>query len=82
MKKELNLYSIVNRVDKFYVVASSFDEAAKVLEERLNEAEYGYTNDRESESITLLAKEHFFPGHKQLFFDSISNLVVINKEEE
>ena len=42
---------------EYYVIAEHPTEAQKKLEDDLNKAAYGYSNDREVQSISLLAKE-------------------------
>lgn len=70
-----NLYKATNALGDFYVVTNSFDEAAKAVKELLDNANYGYSDDREVKTITLLASEHFFNG-RQLFREDLNNLVI------
>ena len=55
------LFRITNKLGTFYVVATSFNAAAKVLMKRLDAANYGTFTHREIQSIDQLAIEHFFP---------------------
>lgn len=74
------LYQVKNGCGDFYVVATSFDEAAKAVEERLSNSDYGTFDLRQTKEIKLLAIEHFFPEEKQFFSGSNTNLVIVKEE--
>ena len=69
------LYRITNGLGTFYVVSRTFDEAAELLQKRLNHSDYGYTSSREVKSIEVIAIEHFF-SDKQAFSGDNDKLVV------
>ena len=53
-----NLYLLKTKnLGEFYVIAEHPTEAQKKLEGDLVKGSYGYTNDREVQSIQLIAKE-------------------------
>ena len=53
-----NLYLLKTKnLGEYYVIADHPTEAQKKLEGDLNKASYGYANDREVQSIQLIAKE-------------------------
>ena len=52
-----------------------FDEAADVLKERLDQAAYGFTSQRQVKSIDIVATQHFFNG-KQWFSGEEGKLIV------
>ena len=81
--KRLYRLRTVGHMD-FYVIASSFDEAAKLVEKRLGDADYGYSSDRVVANIELLGVEHFYSygnRDKQCFSGEKCNLIV-KKEGE
>lgn len=69
------LYKITNGLGIFYVVSRTFDEAAALLQKRLDRADYGYTSSREVKTIEVMAIERFF-NDKQLFSDEKDGLVI------
>lgn len=73
--RDKNLYLVRNGLGGFHVVAHSFDEAADVLNERLNQADYGYTSKRQVKSIDFVATQHFF-SDKQFFSGDEGHLIV------
>lgn len=71
------LYKVTTRRNlEFYVVATSWDEAAKLVTDALDEAEYCFSSDREVVNVELLREErflgnkHFFSGGEQNYFIS------------
>lgn len=57
-----------NKLGSYYVIAESPNDAKAKLEKELNEADYGFSDDREVKVITLLAKElGEFPDGKPNF---------------
>ena len=79
MAKEAKLYKISNRLGTFYIVATSFDEAANALRERLEKAEYGFSLDCEVRNIEHIATESFSYRDKtiQSFSDDRGNLILV-----
>lgn len=73
--RDKNLYLVRNGLGEFHVVAHSFDEAADVLNKRLNQADYGYTSKRQVKSIDFVATQHFF-SDKQFFSGDEGHLIV------
>lgn len=69
------LYKITNGLGIFYVVSRTLDEAAALLQKRLDRADYGYTSSREVKTIEVLAIERFV-NDKQLFGGDRDNLVI------
>lgn len=66
----MNLYLCKNDIDEYYVVAKNYTDAAKELEEILNNNNYGLSFQREVSEIKLLTKEilrsDFKENHKLL----------------
>lgn len=60
------LFKVKTGVVTVFVVASNFEEAGNIVQERLEQANYGYSNDRIPSDISLVATQHFFAG-KQSF---------------
>lgn len=75
MKEDKKLFRITNGLGTFYVVAKSFDAAAKALESRLDKADYGFYQHREAQTIEQIATEHFFNGSQQ-FDQNKDNLII------
>lgn len=81
MNKEKKLYKIENKLGTFYVVAGTFDEAANELEARLDQADYGFFQDRDIPAIELVAMQLFYhDGTKQSFSDSKPNLIILGND--
>ena len=77
MNKDKKLYKIENKLGTFYVVAGTFDEAVIELKERLDQADYGFFQDRDIPSIEHVATQSFYhDGTKQSFSDSKPNLII------
>lgn len=79
MKDSKNLYRITTyRLGEFYVVASSFDDAAMALKKRLDDADYGFFSDRRIMGVECLAVEEwsYSDNSKQRFSDDTCNLVI------
>ena len=76
---EKKLYRVTNRLGTFYIVATSFDEAANALKERLDKADYGFYQYREIPSIDYIATERFSfsDKEKQSFFEDKGNLIIV-----
>lgn len=72
------LYRITTKgVGDIYVVARSFDEAAKKMEERLDASQYGFSGDRKPSSIDIIAEERLNYLHEdRQFFSDGDNLIV------
>ena len=73
--RDKKLYLVRNGLGNFHVIAHSFDEAADVLKERLDQAAYGFTSQRQVKSIDIVATQHFFNG-KQWFSGEEGKLIV------
>jgi hypothetical protein len=73
--RDKKLYLVRNGLGNFHVIAHSFDEAADVLEGRLNQATYGFTSKRQVKSIDIVATQHFFNG-KQWFCGEEGHLII------
>lgn len=73
--RDKNLYLVRNGLGNFHVIALSFDEAADVLKERLDQAAYGFTSQRQVKSIDIVATQHFFNG-KQWFCGEEGHLII------
>lgn len=69
------LYRITNGLGTFYVVSRTFDEAAALLQKRLDYSDYGFSSRREVKSIEVIATEHFLHD-KQAFSGDNDKLVV------
>ena len=80
MNKDKKLYQVINGCGRFYAIATSFDKAAAAVEERLNSSNYGYSNQRGTVEVKLMAIEHFFLEDRQQFSDDKDNLVIVNEE--
>ena len=78
--KDKKLYRISNRLGTFYIVATSFDEAANALKKRLDDADYGFYQYREIPSIDHIATEsfHFADETKQSFSQDKGNLIIVD----
>ena len=77
MNKDKKLYKIENKLGTFYIVAGTFDEAANELETRLDQADYGFFQDRGIPAIEHVATQSFYnDGSKQSFSDSKPNLII------
>ena len=74
------LYRVTNRLGTFYIVATSFDEAANALKKRLDDADYGFYQYREIPSIDHIATEsfHFADESKQSFSQDKGNLIIVD----
>ena len=73
------LYRITTKgVGDIYVVARSFDEAAKKMVERLDASQYGFSGDRKPSSIDIIAEERLNYLHEggQFFSDGDDSLIV------
>lgn len=73
------LYKITNRLGTFYIVATSFDQAADTLTARLDQADYGFFSYREVPAIEHVATQHFYlnDSQKQSFSDKKDNLIIV-----
>lgn len=78
--KDKKLYKVSNRLGTFFIVATSFDEAANELRRRLDESDYGFDNYRKITSIELVATQSFF-NNKQSFREDEGNLIIIENTE-
>ena len=77
MNKDQKLYKIENKLGTFYIVAETFDEAANELKARLDQANYGFFQYRDTPAIEHVATQSFYnDGSKQLFSDSKPNLII------
>lgn len=50
-----NLYKVLNAFGTFYTVANNFGEAQKNIESYLQENDFGYSEDRRTTSIEIVA---------------------------
>ena len=79
MLKEHTLFRVTTHgCGQFYVVATSWSDAAATLTEALKEADYGYRADREILQIDCVAKEQFY-NDKSVCYDD-SRLVIDRTE--
>jgi hypothetical protein len=79
---KLNLYRLHNGLGDWYVVAEDPTVAQKDLEGRLNLQEYGFSNERKTTRIDLLARE-LGPGlNEKWFFCSGDNLLLPEKADQ
>ena len=69
------LYRVTNGLGAFYVVSKTFDEAADLLHQRLDKADYGFTSSRLVKSVEVLAVEHF-SNDVQSFCNDNERLIV------
>lgn len=61
MLKEHTLFRVTTQgCGEFYVVATSWNDAAATLTKALEEADYGYAANREILQIDCIAKEQFY----------------------
>lgn len=74
--RDKNLYRINNKIGEFYIVAHSFDEAVDEMEKRLDDADYGFFQDRTVPSIDYLASQ-CLSAKKQSFSDRHANLIIV-----
>jgi len=76
--RDKHLYIANNKIDNFYVVAHSFDEAVKEVEERLNQSNYGFSIDRKVTKIEELAAQRFDVNiYNQSFSDTRHSLIIV-----
>lgn len=81
MDKDKKLYQVTtNRCGDFYVIATSFDEAANAVEKALANSDYGTYELRKAREVKLIAIEHYFPEDKQFFCGSNNNLIIVKEE--
>lgn len=73
--RDKHLYRITTKLGQFYVLSRTFDKAASLLRQRLDEADYGFTNHRVVSNIEVLATERIYPSGKQFFCDEQGNLI-------
>ena len=78
--EDLKLFQLTCGLGCFYVIAHTFDEAAKLLKWRLDKADYGYSSAREVSTITCMAVEHFYTN-LQFFSGDNSNLIILNEND-
>lgn len=79
MNDSKNLYRVTTyRLGEFYVVASSFDNAAMALKKRLDDADYGFFSYRRITGVECIAVEEwsFSDNSKQRFSEDTCNLVI------
>ena len=74
-EKKLFLVS-TKGVGDFYVIASSFNLAAELVEKELNAQNYGFFSDRDVVQVKLLCQQHFSSGKRFLTDDARYNLMV------
>lgn len=73
---EKKLFIVSTRgVGDFYVIAGSFDQAAELIKDELDNQNYGYSNDREVVSVKFICQQHFYNG-KRYFSGDNKNLLV------
>lgn len=53
-----NLYKVLNAFGTFYTVASNFGEAQKNIESYLQENDFGYSEDRNTTSVEIVAAQN------------------------
>jgi hypothetical protein len=62
MNKEKKLFKVKTGIGTVYVIAHNFEEAGNLVQERFDQANYGFSNDRIPSDISLVATQHFFAG--------------------
>lgn len=79
MNKNVNLYKVCTHgCGTFYVVATSFDNAASSVSNALNEADYGYSGSRDVETVELMAKQEIMSTGK-IFLSGEKNKLIISE---
>lgn len=68
----------------FHVVATSFDNAAKAVEDELNSQDYGYSNDRRITRVESICQQVFMSnGKRALYGDGdVNHLIVADDDTE
>ena len=62
----------------FYVVGTSFDNAAKTVEDELDEQNYGYSGDRRITRVEPICQQVFMSnGKRALYGDDDTNHLII-----
>jgi hypothetical protein len=82
-QKERNLYLVeTKRCGTFYAVAETWNEAAKGVKETLDADDYGFSSEREVESVKLVRQERWLSNKPFLSGDyDINKIVIVDKEE-
>ena len=82
-QKERNLYLVeTKRCGTFYAVAETWNEAADAVKDTLDNAGYGFSSEREVESVKLIRQEHWLVGKPFLSGDyDINKIVIVDKKE-
>lgn len=72
----MKLYMLKNAIGWFYVLAEHPTEAQKKLEDKLSEAEYGFTSERKTTEIRLLSTLVDSSFNGKPFFSSENTLIM------
>jgi len=75
----MRLYKLTNKIDSFYIIADHPTEAQDELEKLLDEANYGFTDDRKVNIIELIANEIGEFAGKSFLSDG-SRLIIVKKK--
>ena len=69
------------RCGGFHVVATSFDNAAKAVEDELNSQDYGYSNDRRITRVESICQQVFMSnGKRALYGDGDVNHLIVSDD--
>lgn len=72
-----SLYKVRTGLGNFYVVATSWNVAAESVTKALNDADYGWSKDRNVKEIELVRTEHFFNEKRYFSGDDGINYFII-----
>ena len=66
----------------FYVIATTFDNAAGEVTRELDDQDYGYSGDRVVTNVEFICRESFMQnGKRALYGDNDENHLMISKED-
>jgi hypothetical protein len=79
----MNIYKLKNKINEYYVVATDPTTAIRLIEEKLNETDYGFFEDRKIYQTLFLGKEIINSSgmDKKPYFSDGSNLLIQVKDE-
>lgn len=78
-----SLYKVSTRgCGVFYVVATTFDNAAQEVRRELNDQDYGFSSGRVVTRVDFICREQFMAnGKRALYGDNDENHLMVAKEE-
>ena len=78
-----SLYKVSTRgCGEFYVVATTFDNAAQEVRRELNDQDYGFSSGRVITSIDFICREQFMAnGKRALYGERDENHLMVANEE-